>query len=414
MSDIKELADKVEQATKSLHDERERFEDLSGKMEKGLISEAERKELMEKVENQTTKLEDTVEKLGKMETAIQRMGDREEEKNEGKSFDKKAFNDGVRILLKGNGVQMSSIQNLPELEQKTLSNAVATDGGLRVQADMDSEVGRILYDTSNLRSVARVVTTGSNRWQKVCKDTELTAVHTGELDTKALQDNSTTFLKEIPVHEVYSWQGVTEQHLEDADYDVVGETAIDASEAIRRVQNTALITGNNTDRAEGITTATPYTTDATEYQRNKVGTVTAGSATAVTFDELMEVQDALKMGWDANASWLMSRASRSVVRKLKYSSGTNEYIWELSTQAGVPANMLGKPVQIMEDMPSMSTGNVSFVYGDIRSAYVIVDRVGMSILDDPYSGGNVRYLKYRSRYGGGIVNYDAIKYLQQA
>jgi HK97 family phage major capsid protein len=128
----------------------------------------------------------------------------------------------------------------------------------------------------------------------------------------------------------------------------------------------------------------------------------------------MEVQDALKMGWDANASWLMSRASRSVVRKLKYSSGTNEYIWELSTQAGVPANMLGKPVQIMEDMPSMSTGNVSFVYGDIRSAYVIVDRVGMSILDDPYSGGNVRYLKYRSRYGGGIVNYDAIKYLQQA
>ncbi len=29
MSDIKELADKVEQATKSLHDERERFEDLS-------------------------------------------------------------------------------------------------------------------------------------------------------------------------------------------------------------------------------------------------------------------------------------------------------------------------------------------------------------------------------------------------
>lgn len=412
-----EIVGKIEELGKALHDERQAHEEFKSKVDKNLISKEEYKERIEKYDAMTDKIEEQKASIEKLEATVQRLGQGAEEhaEVEGKKIDMKAFSQAVKaVCKKGAPTLQAGMLMLDEAERKAMSNAIAEDGGFRVMPEMDSELTRRLYDTSNLRGVARVVSVGSNRYQKVGKDAEPAVFHSGEFSQKAVGDNAKTFMIELPVHEIYSWQGVTEQHMEDAEYDVIAETTLDAGDAIRRGQNTAFITGNGVDRARGITTYTQKTTNPEVYARGQVGTVEAASATAVTFDELIEVQDALNTGYLANASWLMSRQSRSQVRKLKYTTGTNEYIWELSTQAGTPANMLGNPVQIMEDMPGMTTGNVSFVFGDIRQAYTIVDRVGLSLLDDPYTGGNVRYLKYRARYGGGLINYDALKYLKQA
>ena len=417
--DITQLTEKVEQATKSLSDERQRFEDLSAKVEKGLMTEAEKKELMEKVEKQTDKLEDTIEKMGKMDAAVQRLGKGAEENADanGERLDVKAVKQGLRAFIKsGVRIDLGGISSLGlgENEAKALSNAFATDGGLRVSAERDSEIGRILYDTSPLRSVARVVTTGSNRWEKWVKDQAAGAAWIGELQTKGPQATAKGHMLEVPVHEIYSWQEVTQQHIDDAEYDIMGETSMDAADEIARDQNAAFIIGNKGDRPQGITTASQKTSNPDVYARNKIGTKEAAAVDAVTTDELIDLQDLLKTGYEANASWLMSRKSRSKIRKLRYTSGTNAYIWEPSVQDGVAPVLLGSPVQIMEDMPAMTTGNVSIVYGDIRRAYVIVDRLGLSLLDDPYSGGHLRILKYRARVGGAIQNYDAMKYLKQA
>lgn len=418
MSDLMELKAKIEEGVKALHDERQKFEELKAEQQKGRISDAEVKERMEKLEANTDKLIEQRERLEKMEAAVQRLGQGANHEEETKGIDQKALAQGfkeiVRTRQKLDSVDLSALQ-LSDSEKKSLSNAIGTDGGFRIVADRDSEIGKILYDTSNLRAVARVVTTSKPKWNKWIKDTAAGAAWAGELDAQTVQANAKGYMLEIPVHGVYSWQGVTEEHFEDADYDVFGELTMDAGEEIRRKQNTAFITGAGVDRPEGITTAKAKTSSPGVYARGQVGTKVTSGATTISFDELMDVQDSLKEGWNVNATWLMNRATRSYVRKLKYSSGTNEYIWELSTQVGVPSNMLGKPVQIMEDMPGIATGNISIVYGDIRSAYTIVDRIGMSVLDDPYTGnGYLRYFKFRSRVGGAISNHDAIKYLKQA
>ena len=81
---------------------------------------------------------------------------------------------------------------------------------------------------------------------------------------------------------------------------------------------------------------------------------------------------------------------------------------------GVPDTIIGQQVAIFEDMPDMATGAISVVLADIRSTYLIVDRVGMSVLEDPYSSFPQRLWKIRRRVGGGIQNFDSIKYLKQA
>ena len=418
MSDIDEINVKLGEVAKALDLERKVNEGLKADVEKGLISQGAMQEKMEKLDGITDKFEAQAEQLQKQDAAIQRMTHEAQSgaDKEGVNLDAKAFSQGIKAMLKKGSCinSQNALTGYGEVEAKALSNAIATDGGFRVIPHRDSELTRILYDTSNLRSLARVVSIGTNRYEKVGKDVLGGAMHIGELESKAISTNSKTFMIEIPVHEIYSWQGVTEQHLEDAEYDVIGETTMDAAEEIKLGQNAAFITGNGVDRGRGIGTYDSKVGDADVYERGAIGTVDAAAVDAVTFDELIELQDALKMGYLPQASWLLSRKTRSMVRKLKYSSGTNEYIWELSTQAGTPAMMLGNPVGIMEDMPEMATGNVPIIFGDIRSSYTIVDRLGLSLLDDPYTGGNVRLLKYRSRYGSGITNYDSLKYLRMA
>lgn len=418
MSDLIEIKGKLEEVAKALHDERKENEALKAEVEKGKISQGAMQEKMEKLDGITDKVEAQAEALQKQATAIQRMGD-EAQKNadeSGVNIDAKAFSQGIKMMLKKGGCinSQNALSGFGESESKALANAIATDGGFRVVPHKDSELTRILYDTSNLRSLARVVSIGTSRYEKVGKDVLAGAMHIGELESKTISSNAKSFQTEIAVHEIYSWQGVTEQHLEDAEYDVISETTMDAAEAIKLGQNAAFITGNGVDRARGIVTADSSAGDADLYVRGKIGTVTAAGTSTVTFDELIELQDALKVGYLPSASWLLSRKTRSIVRKLKYSSGTNEYIWELSTQAGTPSMMLGNPVGIMDDMPDMETGNVAIAFGDIRQSYTIVDRLGLSLLDDPYSSGNVRLLKYRARYGGGLTNFDSLKYLRMA
>ena len=49
--------------------------------------------------------------------------------------------------------------------------------------------------------------------------------------------------------------------------------------------------------------------------------VTAASASVITADELIDVQDAVPDAYQANAVWVMSKAARSAIRKLKDGDG---------------------------------------------------------------------------------------------
>ena len=61
-------------------------------------------------------------------------------------------------------------------------------------------------------------------------------------------------------------------------------------------------------------------------------------------------------------------------------------------------------------MPAITTGSNSIAFGNFQQGYVIVDRLGISVLVDPYTSktGFVKY-KTRKRVGGDVRNFEAIK-----
>jgi len=86
----------------------------------------------------------------------------------------------------------------------------------------------------------------------------------------------------------------------------------------------------------------------------------------------------------------------------------------MSLQGGLTNTILGQPYVEATDMPSIAQNAFPVAYGDFRRAYMIVDRVSLAVLRDPFTQattGNVRYIA-RRRVGGQVVLPEAINKLK--
>jgi HK97 family phage major capsid protein len=106
----------------------------------------------------------------------------------------------------------------------------------------------------------------------------------------------------------------------------------------------------------------------------------------------------------------MNRKTQSSIRKLKASTG--EYLWQPPTGLGQSASLMNFPLVESEDMPDISADSFSIAFGDFQRGYLVVDRRGVRILRDPYSGKPYVLFYTTKRVGGGVQDFDAIKLLK--
>lgn len=98
--------------------------------------------------------------------------------------------------------------------------------------------------------------------------------------------------------------------------------------------------------------------------------VTAASSTAVTADELIDVQEEVPDTYQAGAYWVMNRATRKAIRKLK--DGEGNYLLNKDATARWNYTLLGKDVYTSDNMPIMATGKTAIYYGDMTGLAVKV------------------------------------------
>ena len=114
--------------------------------------------------------------------------------------------------------------------------------------------------------------------------------------------------------------------------------------------------------------------------------VTADSATEVTADELIECQGQIKDVFQGNAVWIMNEETRTAIRQLK--SNTGSYLMtEIYDLASPFKNMLlGKPVYVSDNMPTMAAGNVAIYYGDMTGlATKFSEDINIEVLREKYA-----------------------------
>lgn len=112
--------------------------------------------------------------------------------------------------------------------------------------------------------------------------------------------------------------------------------------------------------------------------------VTAGAATAITPDELIDLQAKVKQVYQKDACWIMNPDTYTALKKLK--DGNDRYLLQDDITGEFPYRMLGKPVFLSDNMPKMATGNKAILYGDMKGLSVkISDNLEIQILREKYA-----------------------------
>jgi HK97 family phage major capsid protein len=62
-------------------------------------------------------------------------------------------------------------------------------------------------------------------------------------------------------------------------------------------------------------------------------------------------------------------------------------------------------------MPDVAANAFAIAFGDFRRGYLVVDRMGVRVLRDPYSAKPYVLFYVTKRVGGGVQDFDAIKLL---
>lgn len=117
---------------------------------------------------------------------------------------------------------------------------------------------------------------------------------------------------------------------------------------------------------------------------SKVTGLTAKSATAVTSDELIDVQEEIPDVFQANAIWIMNKKTRTAIRKLKDNDGN--YILNKDATSRWGYTLFGKDVYTSENMPEMAAGKRAILYGDMSGLAVKVsETMNIEVLREKFA-----------------------------
>lgn len=288
-----------------------------------------------------------------------------------------------------------------------------TAGGYLESPTVSTQIITALRAVSPMRRLARIVPLGLNAggaFEEPREIGEMGAAWVGETEDRPETGDPAFGMTRVELDELCAHVLVTQRLLDDSQFDLGGWLIEATARRFARTEGAAYATGDGLKKPRGYAT---YETDlaaddlrsATKWQH-----VASGAATGITSDSLRNLFWSLSADYRANAAWLMSSATAATIDKLKDADGN--YMWRASTAVGVPPTLLGRPVEIDENLPAVAAGTLPVWFGDWSRAYTILDRPGIRFQRDPFTRRpNVVFYSYR-RTGGGASDFCAAKALK--
>jgi HK97 family phage major capsid protein len=375
------------------------------------------------MENETNEqLDASFDIVARQEAAEEALGALRSDVEEVKSRLERASRLGGRPVLEGAGapvgIEVKSfvdgfLRQGREAELKSLSGAVAADGGFAVPRQIDEQIAGILKKISPLRQVAQVVRVGTAGYRKLIMTSGSASGWVSE--TGARPETTSPKFAEIapPFGELYANPSASQAMLDDAMFNVEEWLANEIAGEFARAEGAAFVNGTGTNQPKGFLGAS--TSNATDATR-AFGTlqfIASGNATG--FDvapelKLIDLVHSLKAGHRQGAVFIMNSATLAAVRKFKAADGS--FLWTPGLLDGAPARLLGYPVIEAEDMPDIAAGNMPIAFGNFKNGYLIAERGETRILRDPYTNKPFVNFYATKRVGGQVLDSEAIKLLK--
>lgn len=407
MADLTEVKDLIEAQAIARKAEIEALESKT-------MTKAEAKEVLERIDadmkairkEAEERAKEDAKQLAEIERKAGRPGSEKQDMTPEQTEYRKAF---ARYLRKGDE------HGLRELQQKAMNTGSDADGGYLVMPEMDLAIDRVAEKIGGLSSLANMVTIGTAKWEKLVKTSGMSMrrVADGSAGGESTAPKYAKVAIEVFTAEVEPW--VYNETLEDSRVNLEADLADEAAIGFAEGANAEYITGNGVGQARGIAT---YTTVANaSYAWGSLGYIASGAAAGFASsnpaDKVVSLQHALKAQYRAGAYWLCNDSTLGVMRQMKDGSGSY-YLWNPDPAGGFGGRFLGNPVQVDDNVADIGAGALALAFGNFKRGYTIVNRAGTTLIRDNITSKGQTKFNFRRRFGAGITNFEAIKWMKFA
>lgn len=307
-------------------------------------------------------------------------------------------------------------KSLEQIKSMLSGNAV-TGGILVVPPYLEASVWKHARENVAFYDMASKITIGGPVYKRDARISRAGAAWEGESDEWVKTATPSYGQIDIPVHKLIATPSISRDLMEDSRVNMEAEIMDFTREAFSDHINLAMVLGDGVRKPRGLLSYPKVKDTKVTDNWGSLGYVVSGKA--ATFvdapnqaDCLIEMQGILKSAYVPRATWVMNRATGTTIRKFKDSDGN--YLWQPSLVAGQPPTLLGAPVRYDENMPSIEANSSPIAYGDFTAALLVVNRRGMTVIQDNITrAGHVKF-QIDLRMGAGVTNFEAVKLLKIA
>lgn len=367
---IQYFAEKRKDNIKALRETRaEKVEDLKLLYAK---LEAENRAVTEEEEKQIGAIQDEIDQIDKTIEILEKMKERLAETNKGKEevVNKAESEEGEQRAQEEEKAFAEYLRGAVNGELRADTNMTLTDNGAVIPETIANRIVEKVYDICPILEKATKYNVKGNltipyypvdtnniemAYAEEFKDLESDVGKFGNITLKGFLAGALT--------------KVSRSLINNSQFDIVSFVVDHMAYTYARWAEKELLNGTE-DKIEGLSGVTQG--------------VTAASATAVTADELMDLQDSVKDAFQQGAIWIMSNKTRTAIRKLK--DGNGRYLLQDDITAPFGKVLLGKPVYVSDNMPEMAASAKAIYYGDMSGLAVkITEEFEIQVLREHFA-----------------------------
>ena len=297
-----------------------------------------------------------------------------------------------------------------DLEGKSLSTAVAADGGYLVDPRTAETVHSVMKSTASIRAIATVVNVEATSYDVLVDHGAMESGWATETGTFGETGTPQVDRISITLHELSALPKASQRLLDDAAFDIEGWLANRIAERFAIAEADAFVNGDGINKPRGFLNH-PKVAEAATLPWGSLGRIDTGVSGGIgSPDKIVELVYALGARYRANGTFVMNSKTAGLVRKLKDADG--RFLWSDGLAAAEPARLLGYPVTVTEAMPDAAPGAYAIAFGDFEAGYTIAERPDLRILRDPFSAKPNVLFYATKRVGGDVTDFAAIKLLR--
>ena len=295
--------------------------------------------------------------------------------------------------------------------------SVDAQGGYALPIEVSRNIIELQHEKSPIRALVGGISTNTTDYSQLVSLGNAASGWVGETASRP-NTNAPELTKISAVFgEVYASPKAYQHVLEDAFFNVEAWLAGEVAREFSEQENMAFLNGNGVNKPVGILngldTTSAYTAGDAARDFGKYQVITSGEAASLgaTSDAVINLLRSVvlntKTGYLAGAKFMMNRETHNVLVDLKTTDG--EYFLQRDITAAAAGRIFGYEIVINEDMDGIGAGNMPIIFGDFGAGYQVVDRVGVSMLRDPYSAHGAVSFYTRKRVGSMLLNTEALK-----